>query len=252
MDKKKDGMDTTGGLSEEERELFKSMSPEEQKAIENMATKLSQEKIKNKSSKEDLDIEEHRALVASMLPNGNVRPLFESEICLLCQKEAQKRTCYAVTDMGNKEPEGTKPTALMIRVKTKIGSILPLQIACCDRCKRNHRIDSLIMMLIMLITLGVGLFVLSRSSVAAALYSVNKGLSFIIFLALIPISFGVGKLLRVIFRKKAEKETIFNVCEIPFVVQLTDRGWFPLNTNAEKEPTLVFSKEKLKKGWFID
>lgn len=261
MDEKKDGFDQSM-LSEEDREMFDNMSPEEQEMAKRIALKMNHasrmqeksEKASKKKDSDDLSESEHRALIEAMLPGGNLKPLYESETCLLCDDEddIRKRTCYAVTDMGHQEPPGTKPSALMLRVKTKVGSIVPLQIACCDRCKRNHRIASFMQMATMIVIMGLALLVMSRPAVSAKMYEINEALGLILFVLLLPVSYLIGKLLMRAFRTKAGKKTRFDIRDLPLVQQMMEREWFPLNKNATGEPVIIFSKERLKKGWFTD
>lgn len=257
MDEKKDGFDQSM-LSDEDRELFENMTPEEQEMAKRIALKMNAEEEKKRAKKkmdsDELSESEHRALVADMLPDGNVKPLYESETCLLCKdpEDTRSRTCYAVTDMGHKEPPGTKPSAIMLRVKTKVGSIVPLQISCCDRCKRNHRIASFLQMATMIIIMGLGLLIMSRPSVSAQLYEINEAMGLILFVLLLPISYLIGKVLTRAFRLQTGKKTRFDIRELPLIAQMVERGWFPLNKNTMSEPVVIFSKERLKKGWFTE
>lgn len=194
-----------------------------------------------------------RNLVESMLPGGNLRPLFESETCLLCRNDPPlKRGYYAVTNMGNVEPKGTKVSAIGLKVKTRIGSIVPLQIACCPQCKRNHMIASMMNVVIMIAMLGISLLVLAIPQVYSTLNRIHEATSLIAFVVMIPLSYVVGKVCTRVFIKNAAKVTVFDISEIPFVKQMVDRGWFPLNLNGNKVASLIFSKTRLTTGWFID
>lgn len=199
---------------------------------------------------ENREMEAHRALVADLLPGGNLRPLFESESCLLCNTpEKNPRELYALTDMGHKEPEGEKTSAIGLKVKTKVGSMAPLQIACCSRCRKNYRIAANLRLGIVLLLVALSLLLLTRQSIEGALSSVHSLLPVIAFIAMIPISWGIGTAAANAFIKKKAQETEFDIEEIPFIQQMVDRGWFQLY-GKKQVSQLVFSKERLKGDWF--
>lgn len=254
------------GMTPEEREAFERMTPEEQEMMLSMALRMSAgdadkkaEKSENKAaswlfSKEEYNgpTEDDIAFVKAMLPDGSVKELFESESCLICNEEALPRDGYAICDMGHKEPEGTRRSVIGLKVKTKVGSIVPLQISCCKRCRRNHRIASFLSLFTTLIIVGLGIGIMAVPSVAAALYNINEAMSLIIFILLIPAGYFLGRLFALLFKRAMAKQTKFNVLEIPYIAKMAERGWFPLNINADKEPQLIFSKDRLKRGWFTE
>ena len=75
-------------------------------------------------------------LFETLLPEGGVASLFESEECTICKNEPKgKRDCYAIVDFGH-----TEPTTLHIRKlfrTSNVGFMMPLQFACCKRCRNR-------------------------------------------------------------------------------------------------------------------
>lgn len=208
----------------------------------------------NSVSKEDWPEEEarRRDIVESLLPGGNVKPLYESPVCLLCEKDPLPRDGYAVTDMGHPDPPGKKSSAIGIRVKTKVGSMVPIQIACCPRCKKNYRIASYLSLVVTIVTIVLAIGILAIPGVNRALLNANEALPLILFVISIPLGFLLGRLFSNAFIKKKSAETKFNIAEIPFVARMEAMGWFPLYDSKSEVSRLVFSKERIKGDWFND
>ncbi len=189
--------------------------------------------------------------VKRLLPGGDVSPLFESETCLLCKGDHPRpRSYYAITDMGHKEPEGKKTTALGFRVKTKVGSMVPLQIAACPHCRKVHMTAAYLKLVTIVAIMAAALLILTLQPVAKVLLSLHESFSLLIFLAMIPVSWAVGTTLNNRYIAKHSVETRFDIAEIPFVHRMIEMGWFPLYDSG-KTSRLVFSKKRLSQGWFI-
>lgn len=201
---------------------------------------------------DELGEEARRAIVASMLPGGNLRPLFESKHCLLCNcSQPNPRTLYAVTDMGHKEPEGKKTSALGLKVKTKVGSLVPLQIASCPQCRHNFRVASNLRLLLSIALVVLSLLAISFDPVETALLGVHPMVPVILFVAMIPVSWLIGTFASRSYIKRKSAETHFDIEEIPFVQQMVDLGWFQLYGKQDVS-RLIFSKERLKGNWFTN
>lgn len=189
--------------------------------------------------------------VSRLLPGGDVAPLFASETCLFCKGDRPNpRTYYGITDMGHAQPESQKTSALGFRVKTKVGSMVPLQIAACAHCRRNHLIASYLKLVTIVVLMALSLLVLTLPPISKALLSVHEGLSLLVFVAMLPISWLLSMMLTNRFIAKHSAETRFDIAEIPFVQRMIEMGWFPLYDGGSVS-RLVFSKKRLSQGWFI-
>ena len=241
-----------GGPSCEEVQAFVAAEEARKQQTNGKAGKEKKESLFSFTRKDDeeMDLEERRPIVADMLPGGNLKPLYESEHCLLCSRpQPYPRELYAITDLGHKEPEGRKTSAIGLRVKTKVGSLVALQIASCKHCRKNYRIASNLRLFLMILLIAGSVMLLSLGPIAAALTSVHPMLPVILFLLMIPLSWLIGTLARNAFMRSKQSETHFDIEEIPFVQQLVYKGWFQL---YGKQPVsrLIFSKERLKGNWF--
>lgn len=202
---------------------------------------------RTKPTSEEIDF------VKSLLPDGTVAPLFESETCLFCKGDhPHPKECYGIVDMGHAEPESNKTSAIGIKVKAQVGSLVSVQIACCNSCRKNYMISSMIGMITAIIVVAAGLLVLSIPSISTSLLYVNEALPLILFLISLPLAYLLGKLFSTMFVKSKRSQTQFNVMKIPFMKRMEDFGWFPINRINNKRVNVIFSKKRLTKGWFID
>lgn len=191
--------------------------------------------------------EEYRETVRKLLPRGTVSPLSESEECLLCNTEQKgERKYYAIMDMGHAEPAGKKTSAIGIRVNTNVGSIVPLQIACCERCRRNHLIGSYLKSCIIVAMMIAGLVILSIPVINQALSAIYGALPMLTYIALFFVSWLGANIVSRAFFKSRSRKTHFTVNKIPFVAEMMQHGWFLLYSNGKDQDRLFFSKTKLK------
>jgi hypothetical protein len=175
--------------------------------------------------------------------------LRESSACCLCKGEHKgRREFYAIADYGHPEPKGKRSSALGIKVKTQVGSIVPLQIACCRRCKNNHTVAAYMQMVVTVLLVALGLIVMSIPPIASRINEISEMIPLAVFVALIPIGMILGKACRKRYIKKKSRETIFNLNEIEYVSRMCGKGWFPLS--GREEGRLMFSKKPLKNSWF--
>lgn len=204
--------------------------------------KLSEERQK--------EVIEDYAVVLDLLPEDGVAPFYESEECLLCREEPRrKREYYGIVDFAHKEPQRTKSSAIGIRVKTRIGSFVPVQIATCARCRRNIILTEYLQWVILVLAGAIGLWVISIDAVREPLIGINALLPlglFVVYIALMALlcHFIVSS----IFKAKS-KETIMDINELERIKALREKGWFSLSDD-KKHVRLLFTKKPLKHGWF--
>ena len=189
-------------------------------------------------------------LLKTLLPEEGVKPLMQSETCLLCKGEKKNpRAYYAITDFAHKEPQRTKTSVIGIKVKANVGSLIPVQIACCKSCRRNYLMrDYLPWVITAAITIAL-IVTLSIVPLRESLVAINELLPLVIFAGGFVFGYLAGQLARSAFVKAKEPYTLFEVSELPIIKKMLERGWFSLF--GEKQGIrLIFSRNRLERGWF--
>ena len=205
--------------------------------------------------KQDAEFQ-HKAIddvetVRALLPNGSMDALTNAKECQLCAGEHKNSPiCFAVTDMGNVEPKTTKRNLLGIKTKASIGSMVAAQIPCCAECRKNHRIRSMITFGSVIAALVICLIVLMIPAANRALIAINQMLPLFLFIGVLFIGLLIGMIVKTSFTRSKSSRTLFDVMQVPFIREMVDRGWFSIYGEG-KEARLIFSKERLKRGWFI-
>ncbi len=185
-------------------------------------------------------------LFESLLPEDGVARLFESSECTLCKTEPKgKRSTFAIIDFGHNEPEDLQMRKLF--QKNRVGFMLPLQFACCGKCRRR------ILLLEYLPALGViiGLIPLIPFFVnphwMQNLRAVASWFPLVLAVAAIGIGYLAGKLLVKSLKKRFSGLMYWNLMEHPVTQELIAKGWFPL-FEEKRTVTPVFTKKRIVYG----
>ena len=202
--------------------------------------KLSKEELEG--AKSDLDV------LMAHIPEEGVASLFLSDTCLLCKGETKnKRTCYGMTDIVHPEPRRTKRNFIGIKTKCRVGSLIPVQIACCSRCRRNYFLVEYVPMCLSILLALIALVVLSFRSVSEPLAAVNEILPIALFAGAIVLGYLIGLLVRIALTNSKAKHTELHIWNLPLMKELHELGWQPLS--EEKHVSrLVFTKKRVPKG----
>lgn len=193
--------------------------------------------------KSDLDV------LIDLMPHGGVSPLFESKSCLLCKGEnANKQDCYALVDMGHKEPVREKRSSIGIKSKTRVGSMVPVQIASCKACKRRMRTLDYLPVACPTVAAAIMLLLFIIPAISDNLSAIHSALPFGIFLVVVGIAAAAGTVLTKTKRKEYSKVTHLNVMDLPTLKEMGEKGWFSLNVSRYKEPRLIFVNKRMRMG----
>ena len=204
---------------------------------------------KKERNLEDL-IEEREQNLKELLPDGSISPLHESKECLFCAGlDVGLREYYAITDLAHVEPKTTKRNVIGMEVDSEVGTILPVEIACCSRCKKNHQTANAIPILTMIATIILGIILLGLKPYNQWLVSVNEILPVVFFILLIPIGYFLGQLFRISYINKKSKRTIFDIFEIPMLKKMREFGWFSL-FGKKDDTKLIFSRDRLQNRFY--
>ncbi|MDL2259168.1 hypothetical protein LJC42_08510 [Eubacteriales bacterium OttesenSCG-928-K08] len=191
---------------------------------------------------QDLDV------LSSLLPPQPMHTLFTGPDCQFCKREHPKQKAYfGLVDLGHAEPKRTTRNVIGLKVKTQVGSILPVQIGTCKDCRRNMLLLEYLPILIPILSGIVTLLLMMIPAIADSLERIAQIMPFAVFVGVVAISFIVSAMLKKRLRVKYEKETILDVFSIPLITQLRARGWFPLTRNGNV-PRVVFSRKRMQHG----
>jgi len=189
--------------------------------------------------------------LAALLPEEGIADLFLSEQCLFCRSEEPGKTaCYALTDIGHPEPK-RKIARGVFRIKreARAGSILPIQIACCESCRKRFSLLQNVSMMFTAFSMAGALLLMSIRPLREALAEVLPALPAIVFLAIAVGGYAAGKILRARLLVRCGKEMHLSIFRIEQLRQLKKRGWFELY-EEEDISRLVFSKTRAKSGLY--
>lgn len=188
----------------------------------------------------DLDLYE------TLLPEGGVARLFQSRECQFCKTPVKgKRRGYAILDMAHPEPRRVQKWLLGKRT-ARIGTMIPLQMSVCKKCRsRFLSIDYLPM--VIPVVLGIAaLFVFSADAVKAPLVNLSMFAPFGGWIVVVLLGALLGRLIANGLQKRWSKEMYTNVMQHPVIVEMTEKGWMPIN--AKSRTNLLFSKSRMARG----
>jgi len=193
-------------------------------------------------------VQQELHLLRGLLPSQGVAPLADSRECLFCQGEEKgKASGWALLDMYHPQPQRDRPSPLYRKAKVKQGSWLPVQIACCDRCKKRIWWLQNMPAFLWLIALAFGLILLTTSVVSDALERAATWLPLVLMVLLLALC-GLGVfLLKRSANRKSRGTVSLNALEIPQLQPMLERGWKALYPGRQN-PRLVFLKSPVTQG----
>ena len=184
-------------------------------------------------------------LFCDLQPEGTVASLFESEICTLCKNEPKgKPACFAVFDMAHTEPKKLAKRKWLSGQET--GFMVPLQFACCAKCRRRILFLSYLPLIASIVLLLITLPFVMIERFAQALRAAAGWLPIaIVFFAFVG-GYGVGKLLAALYKRRIETDMYVDVRLHPFTVNMVEKGWRWLFN--ERVAHLAFTKKRIDRG----
>lgn len=193
-------------------------------------------------------VQQELCLLRGLLPPQGTAPLADSQECLFCQGEEKGKTNgWALLDLFHPQPQRSQPSPLYQKPKVKQGSWLPVQIACCEGCKKRIWWLQNMPSFLWLIVLAFGLILLTLSSVSDALERVATWLPLVLMVLLVALCGLAVYLLKRSMHKKCQGITYLDAMEIPQLKALCKLGWEPLYP-GRRSPRLVFLKSRMTQG----
>lgn len=188
----------------------------------------------------DLDLYE------TLLPEGGIARLFESRECQFCKTpEKGKRRGYAILDMAHPEPRRVQKW-LFGKKLARIGTMIPVQMAVCPKCRRRFLLLEYLSALIPVIVGILALIVISMDSVRNPLVDLSMFAPFGAWIVMTLIGVIAGKLLTDGLQRAWDKEMVTDVMCHPVIAEMTNKGWTPIT--AKSRTKLLFSKSRLARG----
>ena len=185
-------------------------------------------------------------LVETLLPEGGIARLFESKDCQFCKTEVKgKRRGYAILDMAHPEPKRVQKWLFGSRT-ARIGTMIPLQMSVCPKCRRRFLLMEYLPMVIPVVVGFVALIVVSMDSVRNPLVNLSMFAPFGAWIVATLVGVIAGKLLTDGLERSWSKEMETNVMRHPVIVEMVNKGWTPIT--AKSRTKLLFSKSRLAKG----
>ena len=189
--------------------------------------------------------------LAALLPEEGIKELFLSETCLFCRgEEPGKTACYALTDIAHPEPKRKIARGVFrIKKEARAGSILPIQIACCEGCRKRFALLQNVSIMLTAFSLAGALLLMSIRPLREALGSLMPALPAILFLVIAVGGHIAGKVIRNVLLARYGKEMHLSVMRIEKLRQLKKLGWFELYEEKGMS-RIVFSKTRAKSGLY--
>ncbi len=189
--------------------------------------------------------------IEALVPEEGIFDLFATQECVLCKGEEKgRRAWYALTDIGNAEPRRKQAKGIFgIRREARAGSVLPIQLACCDACRKRYLKLQYITPVMTAAGMLAGLGLMSIRPLREALMAIAQVLPMAAFLALSAGSAAAGMLLRKRYIARYRKEMYLSVFKIGTLRKLRRLGWFELYETRDVT-RLVFSKKRIRQGLY--
>lgn len=186
--------------------------------------------------------------IKALLPNGNWSEATENGECCFCRKETPNRSeGYALIDMAHPEPKRQTRSVLFDKTDLREGALMPVQIPCCEHCRKRIRMLEFLPTWILLAIALIALIVLSIQPVWQGLAAVAMVLPFAVFIIAMLIGVAVRNVLTVWLRKRFMKETYIEPLQLPFLKAMSEHGWVPLHVKRSGVK-VVFLKDKMQQG----
>lgn len=193
----------------------------------------------------DPAIHDDLRLFCDLQPEGSVAQLFEGETCTLCKEEPKgKPSCFAVFDMAHTEPKKLATRKWLSKKET--GFMVPLQFACCSKCRRRILLLSYLPLITPIVLLLIALPIVLPEHTAQSLRKIAMWLPLAIVAFAIVGGYAIGKLLSILYKHRCESFMYVDVRNHPFVTAMTEKGWRPLFN--DRQAHLAFTKKRIDKG----
>lgn len=181
-------------------------------------------------------------ITLSLLPDGF--DTLQSEECCFCVNEPGRRAGYAAIDLAHKEPEHKRGMFFGMgkKVRQRIGSLLPVSISICARCRGNFRMAESLKWLMILVFGGIAVALCFLPAI-----NLSPALPYGVVLLGILIGYVAGKIASSVYVNKKSAQTRFNVYDIPVCAKMRENGWFTVQDEGSVTRFLFSRKPMIKR-----
>ena len=186
------------------------------------------------------------ALFSSLLPENGIARLFESERCTLCKGDNPNAADgYAIYDMAHSEPKRLQKRNFLF-TQDKSGFMVPLQFACCKKCRARLLWQEYLPTVGAILGVGVGVLLTLDEPAVMHWRSIGSSLPLLLVAGGLLVGWAAAQLLRFILRRKWTKQSYLNVHNHPVVREMRKKGWF--SVFGGKSGKLILTKRRISQG----
>ncbi len=190
-------------------------------------------------------LKENVTLFETLLPDGGVSYLFESETCTVCRTEPKgKADRFAILDFGHHEPEAIQARRLFQR--SGVGFMMPLQFACCKKCGRRFILSAYLPLLVPAALTAVLIPMFVSPHLMQLVKSAAGWLPFALVLLTTGGGYLLGKVLQQRLSRHFDLSMYFDLLSHPASKALMEKGWFPLSRRDACAP--ILSRRRIEYG----
>lgn len=187
---------------------------------------------------------------AALMPEEGITGLFATDECVLCRGENKgKKKWYGFTDLANPQPRRHKTGFLGVAKERRAGAVLPVQLGCCDDCRRRMLRLEYIMPVMMALFTVIPLGIFSVRGIREPLMAVSHGLPFYLFAACVLLGALLGRWIKKGMVRQYAAHTYLKVIETPALAPMKEKGWFELNGEGDMS-RVVFARRPAAHGLY--
>ena len=197
-------------------------------------------------TKDPQAVQQELNLLRGLIPAD--QQALQGDDCCFCLAEKRPAKGWALLDLAHPEPGRTKPSPLYGKNRVEKGAWLPVQIPCCDDCrKRIWRVQHLPAILWLVICAVGWLLLAAVAAVSDPLRHAAMWLPLVLMIAVVLLGFVISRLVRKGLQKKSRGHIGTDAFALPALTPWREKGWLPLYPKRYG-PRLVFLKERLSEG----
>lgn len=191
------------------------------------------------------DLVEDVALFSSLLPQEGIAHLFESEKCTLCKTNPNAADGFAIYDMAHSEPKRLQRKSLF-SAQGKTGFMVPLQFACCKRCRSRLLWQEYLPMIGSILGVGLGVLLTLSEELSMQWRASFAALPLVLVAGGLAAGFGIAHLVRFLLRRRWAKRMHLDVRTHPIVHAMKALGWF--SVFGGRSGKVVLTKRRIAQG----